>query len=220
MQAYPNIHYTFINEKFLDIALTHPSLSEHAQDYQRYEFLGDSLLSWSISEWLFKHFPDADEGDMNAMRVAIVNGKSLSKKALEMHLDKYLKISDSQKKNFGEPSSKMLEDSFEALIAAIYLDAGSTIAKDWILEAFKEELACVSKKIEILNPKGKLQEWSQAQDANHLPEYKLIKSSGPDHQKVHTVKVFLGERELGTGSDSSIKNAEISAAKDALEALQ
>ena len=219
MQAYPNIQYTFIDEKFLDIALTHPSLSDHAHDYQRYEFLGDSLLSWSISEWLFKNFPDADEGDMNAMRVAIVNGKSLSKKALEMNLDKYLKLSDSQKKNFGEPSPNMLEDTFEALIAAIYLDAGLTAAKDWILKAFNEELASVSKEIKVLNPKGKLQEWSQAQDGNNLPEYKLIKSTGPDHQKVHTVKVFWGDRELGTGIDSSIKNAEINAAKDALEAL-
>lgn len=214
------IKYTFKDVKLLEIALSHPSQKTFASDYQRFEFLGDSILSGCISKYLYSYFKDADEGTLNIMRTAIVSGNSLSKKALELKIDNYIKLSDVYRKNFGEPSSSMLEDTFEALIAAIYLDSNLETAEQWILGQFKNELKDVSEAIKRINPKGALQEWSQLNQQGVIPEYTVKETTGPDHKKSYTVEVSLEGNVLGMGINSSIKNAEIDAALDALSKIQ
>ena len=205
------IKYTFKDVKLLEIALSHPSQKTFASDYQRFEFLGDSILSGCISKYLYSYFKDADEGTLNIMRTAIVSGNSLSKKALELKIDNYIKLSDVYRKNFGEPSSSMLEDTLEALIAAIYLDSNLETAEQWILGQFKNELKDVSEA---------LQEWSQLNQQGVIPEYTVKETTGPDHKKSYTVEVSLEGNVLGMGINSSIKNAEIDAALDALSKIQ
>lgn len=214
------INYTFKDPKLLEIALSHPSQKSFASEYQRFEFLGDSLLSGCISKYLFNCFKDANEGTLNIMRTAIVNGSTLSKKSLELNMDKYIKLSDVYRKNFGEPSSSMLEDTFEALIAAIYLDSDLSTVETWILERFKKELKNIREEITRINPKGALQEWSQLKQQGTIPHYVVKETEGPDHNKSYTVEVLIEGKVLGSGVNSSIKNAEIDAALDALNKIQ
>lgn len=214
------INYTFKDAKLLEIALSHPSQKSFASEYQRFEFLGDSILSACISKYLYSYFKDADEGTLNIMRTAIVSGNSLSKKALELKINHYIRLSDVYRKNFGEPSSSMLEDTFEALIAAIYLDSNLETAEKWILDQFRDELKEVRQEIKRINPKGVLQEWSQSNQDGTIPQYRVKETAGPDHNKSYTVEVSVGGNVLGSGVNSSIKNAEIDAALDALNKIQ
>ena len=213
------INYTFKDSRLLEIALSHPSQKSFASEYQRYEFLGDSILSGCISKYLYHYFRDADEGTLNIMRTAIVNGTSLSQKALELKIDQYIKLSEVYRKNFGAPSYNMLEDTFEALIAAIYLDSKLETVENWILDQFQKELKYVREKIKHINPKGALQEWSQLKQQGSIPSYIVKESLGPDHNKSYTVEVLVEGKVLGSGTNSSIKNAEIDAALDALNKI-
>ena len=214
------IKYTFNDKKLLEIALSHPNQKSFASDYQRFEFLGDSILSGCISKYLYNCFKDADEGTLNIMRTAIVSGNSLSKKALELKIDKHIKLSDVYRKNFGEPSSSMLEDTLEALIAAIYLDSDLKTVESWILDCFRNELKVVREEIKRINPKGALQEWTQLNQEGIIPQYRVKETAGPDHNKSYTVEVSIEGKVLGTGISTSIKNAEIDAALDALNKIQ
>ena len=220
MSLEPIIKYTFKDKKLLEIALSHPNQKSFATDYQRFEFLGDSILSGCISKFLYNYFKDADEGTLNIMRTAIVSGNSLSKKALELNIDKHIKLSHVYTKNFGEPSSNMLEDTLEALIAAIYLDSDLETVESWIIDCFRDELKVVKKEIIHINPKGALQEWTQLNNEGIIPLYSVKKTSGPDHNKSYTVEVSIKGKVLGTGISTSIKNAEIDAALEALNRIQ
>ena len=113
----------------------------------------------------------------------------------------------------------MLENCFEALVAAIFLDSDYEQAKEWIIKTFSQELLKASEQADLQNPKGRLQEWAQSQDSGALPRYEVIKSDGPEHGKLHTVKVYLSNDVFGIGTDSSIKGAEMNAANDALSKI-
>lgn len=214
-----SINYCFRDKQLLNIALSHPSQKTHAAEYQRFEFLGDSLLSSFISKQLFVMYPKAKEGDLNAMRASIVSGSNLSKKAKALHLEQVIKLSPLFKKNFGVPSANMLEDTLEALIAAIYLDSDLNAVEAWLQKIFDVDLKNALIRSELDNPKGALQEWSQLEKAGEIPRYKRIADSGPDHKKEYTVEVSVSGKVLGTGTSSSIKQAEIEAAIDATKKL-
>ena len=215
-----HISYTFNDKSLLEIALSHPSLKTHATDYQRFEFLGDSILSATISRYLFEKYPNAEEGKLNAMRSFIVQGESLAEKAKSLKLDEVIKLSSSFKNSVGIPSSNMLEDSFEALIASIYLDSNLVTVEKWLLKIFAVDLTDVEKKISTLNPKGRLQEWCQTNKPGYLPVYNIISKSGPDHKKQYTVQVLIDDRVFGDGTCSSIKSAEINAALNAIAKIE
>ena len=212
--------YRFRDERLLEIALSHPSQKTYATEYQRFEFLGDSLLSSCISKYLFKKHPYAKEGDLNAMRASIVSGSSLSKKAKDLNLDQLMKVSPAYKKNFGVPSANMLEDTLEALVAAIFLDSDLECVEKWLLSTFQSELESVLVRSELDNPKGALQEWSQLEKAGEIPRYRRIEDSGPDHKKSYKVEVSIAGKVLGVGTSTSIKQAEIEAALDATKKIQ
>ncbi|MAH08205.1 MAG: ribonuclease III [Euryarchaeota archaeon] len=213
------LDYSFRDQRLLEIALSHPSQKTHATEYQRFEFLGDSLLSSCISKYLFKKYPNAKEGDLNGMRASIVSGSSLSKKAIDLNLDKLMKVSPAYKKNFGVPSANMLEDTLEALVAAIFLDSDMENVEKWILSTFQFELEGILDRKEFDNPKGALQEWSQLVKAGDIPRYRRIKDCGPDHKKSYTVEVSVAGKVLGIGTSTSIKQAEIEAALDATKKI-
>ena len=132
-------------------------------------------------------------------------------------MEDYIILSQSYKKKFKKPSSKILEDSFESLIAAIYLDSSTEITENWLKEIFYNDLTSVEAKIKKINPKGTLQEWAQLNSPGNLPQYRLVSESGPDHNKKYKVIVSIKNQNIGEGNSSSIKSAEINAAVDAIE---
>ena len=139
---------------------------------------------------------------------------------LILNLDQLMKVSPAYKKNFGLPSANMLEDTLEALVAAIFLDSDLECIEKWLLSTFQRELESVHVRRELDNPKGALQEWSQLAKAGEIPHYRRIEDSGPDHQKSYTVEVSVSGKVLGVGTSTSIKQAEIEAALDAIKKIQ
>ena len=209
------IGYSFKNKELLIEALTHSSYMFEAKIKvcnERLEFLGDSILSVVVSEFLFTRFKNFPEGELTKTRARLVCEESLYSFAKSIELGTYLRFSRGELRAGGAKRSSTLADAFEALIAAIYLDSNIDSAKRFIIsfvEPFLEE-SLVSQDYKSL-----LQE--QMQRDNIRIRYEVRDESGPDHMKVFTVEVLLDGAASGTGVGSSIKNAEQQAAKQALE---
>ncbi|MGB0745161.1 MAG: ribonuclease III [Opitutales bacterium] len=211
------IGYTFSDPALERLAYTHPSCDAEYGNNQRLEFLGDAVLDLVIAEALYRRLPGADEGVMDRARASLVNGRSLAVKARKYNLKEQILVSESQRKHHPEFSDSMLEDAFEALIGAIYLDGGIDAAKSFVLQAFEEELDSIEIETDQRNPKSRLQEWSQKMHNGAVPEYTLLRSEGPDHKKCYSASVSVQGEEIGRGEGTSIKGAEIAAAECALE---
>lgn len=211
----------FQKPKILVEALVHRSyLNETNQgdlhSNERLEFLGDSILSFVISEWLFKRFPEYPEGILTTLRSNLVKTESLAKIAKKLSLGNFLLLSRGEKESGGQNNPVLLANSLEAVIGAIFLDKGLNAAKNFIHVNFKNFLETLVLKGEFKDLKGLLQEKTQAK--NKLsPVYKTLKESGPDHAKIFTVGVFLKNKLLAKGEGKSKQTAEEEAAKFALE---
>ncbi|MDQ8207017.1 ribonuclease III [Coraliomargarita sp. SDUM461003] len=216
----PISQHSFQDETLLQLALTHSSCDRASGDNQRLEFLGDAVLDLVVAEVLYNKFPQADEGALDRCRASIVNGKSLARVAQSKGLGKYLEVSDAHRQHQAEPSKAMLEDALEALIGAVYLDAGLAPARQTILHLFGDQIDAIELSAGNQNPKGKLQEWSQKHHAGEVPRYQELPAAGPDHDRHYSAAVFLGGKELGRGTGSSKKAAEAKAAAVALEHLK
>jgi len=214
----------FKNPKLLIEALTHRSyLNEVPQEKrssnERLEFLGDSILSFIISEWLFSHFPHSPEGTLTAFRSNLVKTETLAKTAQKLSLGNYLFLSKGERKSGGQENPTILANTLEAVVGAIFLDRGLDLVKKFIHSQFKTILQNLTVKGELKDFKSLLQEKTQAK--NKLsPTYKTVKEAGPSHAKVFTVEVFLGKKLLGKGQGKSKQAAEEEAAKNALEKLK
>jgi len=207
-----NLGYEFHDLNFLKIALTHRSYSsEYGLKYcnERMEFLGDSVLSAVVSEFLYNKYSDDNEGKLSQIKAQIVSAKSLSAWAKKIKLDKFILISKSEDLNFARHRDSLLCDSFEAIIGAIYLDSNFEIAKKFINRFLNLEQT-----IELTDYKTSLQELVQAQFQT-LPEYKVVKEYGPDHDKKFEIAVFIEGKQFGFGKGSSKKEAEQNSAKQA-----
>jgi ribonuclease-3 len=210
----------FNNKNLLKEALTHPSLSKeerHKSNYQRLEFLGDKVLNLTIGEFLFQKYPNEMEGDLSKRQAALVSGEFLAQIALKIGLDEVLQISKGEKKLGGKNNKRNLENSLEALIGAIYLDAGFEIAKKFIVKFWSEFL---EKNIAV--PKdvmSQLQELVQLK-SKELPQYFTSKSGGSDHepQFVSVVKIPFFNLEF-SASGKSKKEAQKEVSKIALNHL-
>ncbi|MGB0257313.1 MAG: ribonuclease III [Coraliomargarita sp.] len=213
------LDYDFKDRSLLELALKHPSLGLGVHDNQRLEFLGDAVLDLIIAEALYDEFPELEEGALDRMRANLVSGKALAPKARELGLAQLLEVSDAQRKHHPDPSDRMLEDAIEALIGAIYLDGGLSAAKTSVRRIFGDDITNGGKQFIGGTPKSRLQEWSQSGHKGAKPEYKLTKAEGPDHARHYEATVYLNGEQLGQGSGSSKKAAEIAAAADALEKL-
>lgn len=216
------IGYQFKNPALLNEALTHSSYanehkSQNIKYNERLEFLGDSVLSIVVSDYIYKNCPELPEGELTKLRASLVCEKSLYEFAKKIDLGKYLILSKGERNNGGADRPSILSDAFEALIAAIYIDGGITPASKHILN-FVIPAIKNSKKKKINDYKTTLQEIIQKNPGEKL-EYVLVKESGPDHNKHFVVEVHLNSNVIGKGGGRSKKEAEQQAAREALELM-
>jgi len=210
----------FKNKNLLREALTHRSyLNEHQGDHlssnERLEFLGDAILGFLISKILFEQFPNFQEGILTASRSRVVQTKSLSKIAERLSLGTFLLLSKGEEEGGGRKNPGLLENAFEALLGAIFLDQGLEEAENFVRKQFGQEIANL-KPSELKDAKSLLQEIAQEKE-KITPVYRVISQNGPDHAKIFTVGVYLGAKMIGQGEGASKKEAEEEAAKMALK---
>lgn len=212
----------FNDVHLLDTAFTHRSylneVKEAKASNERLEFLGDSILSYIISSYLYSTRPKDPEGDLTNLRSYIVKTKSLADASEKLNLGKYLKLSKGEEISGGRNNTQLLANTFEALLGAIYLDLGietaTKIIHQTLLPDFSKELAVGPPK----DSKSELQELSQEKQ-KESPHYKIISTKGPDHAKEFMVAVYIKGKELGRGTGPSKQAAEEMAARIALKKI-
>ena len=215
------ISYKFRNSLLLAEALTHPSLAYETHkphfDNQRLEFLGDAVIQLILTDELFHRFPDFNEGNLTKLRSRLVSRSALSRYASEIDLGSYLMMGKGEEASGGRSRASTLADAFEALLGAIYLDSGKSLTSPCaiLLNLCREEIASGGRKPDDQNPKGQLQEILQAFSA-HSPSYTIVAQGGPDHCRIFESIVVWRSLTLGKGSGPSKKEAEIEAARTAL----
>lgn len=220
------IKYTYKNNSIISTALTHSSYSNEMKAHgkqvecnERLEFLGDSVLSIIVSEYLFIRFSDHPEGDLTRMRAALVCEKSLAQFAETIHLGYYLKLGHGEEMNKGRERKSILADAFEALLASIFLDSeekGFETAKQFLLPFIKDSLKNESDNKANADFKTVLQQIVQQADGEIL-EYVLTAETGPDHMKSFEIEARLNSNVIGKGTGKTKREAEQKAAKQALE---
>ena len=212
----------FNNKALFENAFTHRSYlnetKEKITSNERLEFLGDSILSFIVSTYLYQTYPHYDEGVLTNLRSQLVNTKSLAAIAKELDFGKYLLLSKGEEESKGRQNESLLANCFEAYIGALFLDQGIEEVRDFLsLTLFPQVEGYVTNRL-FKDPKSLLQEFVQAQKQNS-PSYKVLHEEGPPHAKVFTVGVFVGTNKLGEGVGKSKQEAQESAAKLALEKL-
>lgn len=180
--------YTFSDQRQLQLALTHRSYG--STNNERLEFLGDSILNFVIGEFLFKKFPEAREGQMSRLRSQLVKGETLAILAQEFELGPCLILGEGELKSGGRTRDSILADSVEAIIGAIYLEAGFDAVRERILHWYGERLAALSLNITAKDPKSRLQEYLQSQQ-QPLPEYRVVDVGGEGHAQVFTIECHV-----------------------------
>jgi len=217
------ILYKFRNGLLLAEALTHPSISLERKNYpfdnQRLEFLGDSVIQVSVTEHLFRMFPDFGEGQLTKLRTRIVSRTALRNRAAKLDLGSYIMMGRGEESSGGRERASTLADVFESLVGAIYLDGGFDAARIFILRQMEEVFTEIANQPEEINPKGFLQEILQAIEPA-APEYQILSQSGPEHSKNFICSVVWNGQELGRGCGSSKKEAQVAAAQVALSERQ
>ncbi len=207
----------FNNISLLRQALTHKSyLNENpsagVDDNERMEFLGDALLDFVVADRLYSDFPDLPEGKLTEIRISLVRKETLAEKASQLSLSKYLLMGKGEETTGGRKRPSNLANTFEALVAAIYLDQGLDQVRTFILDIFQNEISSVRAGDLAINYKALLQELTQ-DEYRCLPEYEVVEATGPDHDKIFYVSVSVGEAVLAIGSGKSKKTAEAEAAR-------
>ncbi len=213
-----NIGYTFKDKNLLKKALTHTSYAnEHdLQSNEKLEFLGDSILEFVSSDYMYKKYTTLKEGEMTKVRATVVCEESLYKIAITHNFSDFLYLGKSEIMTGGNKRPAILADSVEAVIAALYIDGGLEIAKRFIIDNLKDEIEIATKNVGRKDYKTVLQEELQKNGEVNI-EYKIINESGPDHDKRFEAQVLLNGKSLATGKGKSKKEAEMQAAKKALE---
>lgn len=215
--------YQFRDARLLRLALTHPSVAHEqggaVQTNQRLEFLGDAVLQLVLTKELYEKFPGFGEGPLTKARAKLVNRESLAKRAREINLGTHLILSRGEEMYGGRERESALADTYEALIGAIFLDGGYTISQEFVLQQFASAFGLISSLPILDNPKGELQEHLQSTSLE-APIYKIVASTGPDHDRVFECIVQHRGAELARGLGKSKKAAESSAATAALAKLK
>jgi len=211
----------FINKELLETALTHKScLNEHPklkESNERLEFLGDAVLEFVITETLYKSFPDKQEGYLTALRSNLVNTKNLAEVAKKLNIGSLIHLSKGEEDGGGRENPSLLADTVEAIIGALYLDQGIEKVEEFIKENL---VAGIPDKVlkPLKDPKSRFQEYIQAK-GYPAPKYKVLKETGPDHNRDFVIQVKVEDRVMGEGSGKSKGQAEQEAAKKALSFL-
>jgi ribonuclease-3 len=214
------IGMVFSTRSLLVDALTHRSyVYEHAApsviSNERLEFLGDAVLSIIASDLLYRAYPKASEGELTNLRASLVRASALATMARDLPLGPYLRLGRGEEVTGGRTRELLLARAMEALIGAIYLDAGMPVTRRFLEPRLSGELASVRSKRQLKDDKSLLQEVAQAQ-LGITPTYRLVEQSGPSHERTFVVEVLLGERIAGRGEGASKRQAEQAAARIAL----
>lgn len=226
--------HKFSNRELLERALTHSSAtpelrganadaaadSSQVSDNERLEFLGDAVLELLASEYLLTAFPEWKEGQLSKSRARIVNAGSLEAAARRLRIGEHLRLGRGEEKTGGREKQTLLADAFEAVVAAVYLDAGLGAARELLQRVlFEQALEERGERIAESDRKSALQEFLQGR-GQPPAEYRLAGESGPDHQKVFLIEVWVNGECLARGEGSTKKEAEQQAARSALEQLE
>ncbi len=211
-------NYLFKNPELFEHATTHSSYAYENDlnyDYERLEFLGDAVIELVISEELYRRFPNATEGQLTFLRSRVVRQKSLLEVAKELGLHGVLLLGKGERLTGGSTKISLLTDVLEAIVGAIYLDSGFLVAREFILRNFTE---IISHSYESINDdfKTRLQEKLQKENKNVNIEYRLLNSSGPDHNKEFHIGLYLDDVKVAEGVGRSKKDAEQEAASNYL----
>lgn len=215
---------TFADSGVLLSAVTHRSyLNEHREatweHNERLEFLGDAVLELVVTDYLFHKFPEKPEGELTAVRAALVNTVSLSGAAETLGINQFLLMSKGEAKDIGRARQYILANAFEACIGAIYLDQGYEAAQKFIAEQLFSKTDEIVHKRLWQDPKSRFQELAQ-EHASVTPTYETIAQDGPDHDRVFTVGVYLKKEFVADGKGRSKQEAEQQAAQAAISAKQ
>ena len=218
------IGHQFKNADLLTEALTHPSLAHEKGNganhhNQRLEFLGDAVLQLVLTDHIYKLHPDLPEGKLTQLRAHLANRHTLFRRALAIELGHHLLLGKGEEASGGRERLSNLADAYEALLGAVYLDGGIRAARKFIATQFRTEFTQMKQTTPRQNPKGLLQEFLQSRSPAN-PQYRVIRESGPDHNKYFEVAVEWSGQEIGRGHGPSKKQAEAAAAEAALTALQ
>lgn len=214
------INYTFKNKELLQTAITHKSYSHefNVENNERLEFLGDTILNMTVTEYIFLKSQKISEGNMTKIRSEIICEDCLYQAAVKIGYGEDLLLGCGEKKTGGHNKPSILSDAFEAISAAIFLDSGIEEAKKFILTNLTEYIEKSIQKIGQKDHKTRLQEILQAHGTVKI-EYETIKESGPEHSKVYEVVVKFEDKVIGQGTGKNKKEAEQEAAKAAIEKL-
>ena len=217
-QLEKSIGYTFKDKNLLKNALTHTSYAyeNKVDSNEKLEFLGDSILEFLSSKYIYNNYTKLKEGEMTKVRADVVCEKSLYKVALKHNFSDFLYIGKSQIINDGNKRPSILADSVEAVIAAIYFDSGLEQAEKFIVENLKDYIEIATKHVGMKDHKTVLQERLQIHGDVNI-KYEIIKESGPDHNKLFVAEVSCNNKKLAIGEGKTKKAAEMEAAKKALE---
>ncbi len=212
------IGYFFKNSALLETALTHTSYANenNLKSYERLEFLGDAIVDMIVAEVLFENYPDIDEGVMSKIRASLVCEKALAELAKEIGIDKCMRLGNGAEKSGYRDNASILSDMFEALVAAIYLDAGFNNAKEYVLAVYAEKIDETVRNGNIADYKTRLQEKLQEGGKCEIV-YKEVSAIGPVHHCLFEIQVLGNGKVLGSGQAYSKKEAQQLAAKEALE---
>ena len=211
-----------LNQAFIHTSYTNENNIDVSESYERLEFLGDAVLKLSISKFLYEFFPEYPEGKMTKLRGEIVSDKYIFEFAKKMNFEELIVLGKNEKRHGGAKKESIIACAFEALLGAIFLEykeKGYKKAYEFLIENFKADFLEMDKKIEYINPKAILQEYTQGIDKK-LPTYNLIKEEGKEHNKTFFVEVEYGNKVIGSGSAKTIKQAQIEAARDAIGKLE
>lgn len=209
------------NIELFTLAFTHKSYTnekETGESNERLEFLGDAILEFLITEYLYLTYPESDEGEMTGLRSATVRKESLAKVAKSLHFGNYMLLSKGEQKGKGHQKDYLLANTFEAFLGALFLDKGMSACKMFVerylfpmIEEFKAQSS-------YIGPKTMFQEAAQGK-MGITPRYELISDEGPDHSKVFTMAAMLGDEKIAEGTGNSKQKAESDAARAAYEKL-
>jgi ribonuclease-3 len=221
-ELHARLGYVFRDPVLLRLALTHPSVAHEQgaplQTNQRLEFLGDAVLQLALTRELYEKFPAFGEGPLTKARAKLVNRRTLAERARHLGLGQHLILSRGEELHGGRERLSALADTYEALLGAIFLDAGFEAAREFILRHFQAAFGGLLVIPILENPKGELQELLQSVSPE-APQYNVVSATGPDHDRIFECTVHHGGTELARGQGKSKKAAESEAAFAALAKL-
>lgn len=214
------LKYKFRDDRTILRALTHPSYNDEpgaSSDYERLEFLGDAVLSMIIVDEIYHRFPEMSEGDMTKVKIAVVSGTTLTQVAEKLGLANLLIVGESEKGTLGRGLASALENVFEAIVGALYLDGGLEAARAFVIRVLGDRIHPETAQ-GLEHPKSLLQELVQARGLTLI--YEITGESGPPHDRSFTSRVIVDGKVLGEGVGRSKSKAEMNAAAAALDRLR